>query len=143
GHLARQHSTTAPGRMPDASGRDARPPRYAGQPLARALQDLQSRGLRIIYSDDVVRADMIVKKEPRATDPRRILDELLREHRLRVRKGPSHSLLVVRDETLPPREEPPKQSMPVTLAEIVVTPSRFTILGDEPSSRQFLSREEV
>ena len=33
--------------------------------------------------------------------------------------------------------------MPVTLEEIVVTPSRFTILRQEAESRQFLSREEV
>jgi outer membrane receptor protein involved in Fe transport len=130
----------------------AEPPRYAGQPLAYALRDLQSRGLRLIYSDDVVRKEMIVGKEPRSTEPRRILDELLREHGLRVRNGPGRSLLVVRDEPAR-REAVPKQStatapapppeMPVTLAEIVVTPSRFTILSAEPASRQFLSREEV
>lgn len=123
-------------------------PRYAGRPLAEALRDLEARGLRLIYSDDVVRAGMIVRNEPRATEPRRILDELLREHRLRVKNGPGDSLLIVRDETKretpppAPKTEPPPQ-MPITLAEIVVTPSRFTILRDEPESRQFLSREDV
>jgi hypothetical protein len=69
--------------------------RYAGRPLANALRDLESRGLRLIYSDDVVRPDMIVKNEPRATEPRRILDELLREHALAeivVTPGRSRSL---------------------------------------------------
>lgn len=125
----------------------AQQPRYAGKPLAQALRDLESRGLQLIYSDDLVRADMIVKKEPRATKPRQILEELLREHRLRVKNGPGRSLLIVRVETrvadpVPERTLPPPQ-MPVTLAEIVVTPSRFTILGDDVASHQFLSREEV
>ncbi|HKR66011.1 MAG TPA: hypothetical protein VJZ00_19925, partial [Thermoanaerobaculia bacterium] len=126
----------------------AQQPRYAGQPLANALRDLQARGLRLIYSDDVVRADMIVKREPRAKEPRRILDELLREHHLRAKNGPGDSLLIVREETKresppAPKAAPPPPQMPVTLAEIVVTPSRFTILSEEPESRQFLSREEV
>lgn len=119
--------------------------RFAGRPLTDALRELQSRGLRLIYSDDVVTSDMIVRTEPRATKPRRILDELLREHALRASDGPRGTLLIVRDERPRPRstvaEAPPE--MPVTLAEIVVTPSRFTILREEVESRQFLSREDV
>ncbi len=120
--------------------------RFAGRPLAEALRELQSRGLRLIYSDDVVTSNMLVRTEPRATLPRKILDELLREHALRADDGPRGSLLIVRDER--PRRESvsqpaPPQQMPVTLEEIVVTPSRFTILREEAESRQFLSREEV
>ena len=124
----------------------AAPYRFAGRPLAEGLRELQARGLRLIYSDDLVTGDMIVRTEPRATQPRKVLDELLREHALRVRDGPRGTLLIVRDER-PPRQSasqptPPPQ-MPVTLEEIVVTPSRFTILREEAESRQFLSREEV
>jgi len=115
--------------------------RYAGRPLADALHDLQSRGLRLIYSDDVVTPSMIVKQEPRAIEPRRILDELLREHRLHAIDGPRGSLLIVRDEV--PRETQKKIVMPVALAEIVVTPSRFEILSAQPEQRQFLGRDEV
>jgi hypothetical protein len=123
--------------------------RFAGRPLAVALRELQSRGLRLIYSDDVVTSNMIVRAEPRATQPRKILDELLREHALRANDGPRGSLLIVRDER--PRRESASQTapqtappqMPVTLEEIVVMPSRFTILRQEAESRQFLSREEV
>lgn len=118
--------------------------RFAGRPLAEGLRELQSRGLRLIYSDDVVTGDMIVKTEPRAAQPRKILDELLREHALRARGGPRGSLLIVRDEQ--PRQsaaQPAPPQMPVTLEEIVVTPSRFTILREEAESRRFLSREEV
>jgi outer membrane cobalamin receptor len=127
----------------------AAPPRYAGRPLSDALRALQAQGLRIIYSDDVVTSAMIVGVEPRATQPRKILDELLREHRLRVTDGPRRTLLIVRDDerrderNIRPRRATPPPEMPVTLAEIVVTPSRFTILREEAESRQFLSREEV
>lgn len=118
---------------------------YAGLPLADALRDLESQGLRLVYSDDVVTRDMIVKNEPRATEPRRVLDELLREHRLAVQTGPRGTLLVVRAKEEPREEQAPKvePQMPVTLAEIVVTPSRYELLGEEPEQRQFLSREEV
>jgi outer membrane receptor protein involved in Fe transport len=124
--------------------------RFAGRPLAEGLRELQARGLRLIYSDDLVTSDMIVRTEPRAAQPRKILDELLREHALRVRDGPRATLLIVRDER--PRRESsvpratapsPPSPMPVTLEEIVVTPSRFTILREEAESRRFLSREEV
>jgi TonB dependent receptor/TonB-dependent Receptor Plug Domain len=123
--------------------------RFAGRPLAEGLRELQSRGLRLIYSEDVVTGSMTVRTEPRAVQPRKILDELLREHALRAAAGPRGSLLVVRDKVRD--ERPPRQSasppappqMPVTLEEIVVTPSRFTILRQEAESRQFLSREEV
>jgi hypothetical protein len=120
--------------------------RYAGRPLAEALRALQTQGLKLIYSDDVVRPEMIVTGEPRAKTPRRILDELLHEHLLHVESGPQGTLLIVRDErtAAPPRAAPlPKPEMPVALAEIVVTPSRFTLLADAPESRQFLDRDEV
>jgi len=44
--------------------------RFAGRPLAEALRELQSRGLRLIYSEDVVTSAMIVRTEPRSTQPR-------------------------------------------------------------------------
>jgi TonB dependent receptor/TonB-dependent Receptor Plug Domain len=122
---------------------------YANRPLAAALRELESRGLKLVYSDDVVRPDMIVRAEPRATEPRRILDELLREHGLRAERGPRNTLLIVRAPAPPPREQERERRdevqapMPVALAEIVVTPSRFTLIGDAPESRQFLDRDEV
>jgi len=120
--------------------------KYAGRPLAAALRELQAMGLKLVYSDDIVRPEMIVQHEPRATMPRRILDELLREHSLRVQDGPRDTLLIVRaarEERVAEPPAAPPALMPVTLAEIVVTPSRFTILGETPGSRQFLDRDEV
>ena len=121
--------------------------RYAGRPLIDALRDLESKGLHLIYSNDVVRPDMFVRAEPRATDARGILDELLREQHLRATDGPQGSFVIVRE---PPARTPqPKASaptlapMPVAIDQITVTPSRFTIYAAQPERRQFLSREEV
>jgi hypothetical protein len=121
--------------------------RYAGRPLAEALHDLESKGLRLIYSNDVVRPEMIVRTEPRATAPRSILDELLREHHLRATDGPQGTILIVRvgaaaSGSARPGAGAPTQ-MPVAIGEITVTPSRFTIYASQPERRQFLSREEV
>ena len=112
---------------------------YAGRPLVDALHDLETKGLRLIYSDEVVTRQMVVKDEPRAKEPRQILDELLAPHDLRAVTGPRDTLLIVRAEG----KQEEKVAMPVTLAEIVVTPSRFEILAQEPESRQFMSRDEV
>ena len=116
-----------------------------GRSLAEALHILEGRGLRLIYSTDVVRPEMIVGIEPRATDPRQMLDELLREHHLHAAKGPRGSIVIVRDAEKPaPRiTRQPKPQMPVTLESIVVTPSKFTIFTSETEGHQFLSRDEV
>jgi outer membrane receptor protein involved in Fe transport len=115
---------------------------YAGHPLVEALHDLEAKGLHLVYSDDVVTRDMVVKSEPRATEPRRVLDELLREHGLTTTNGPRGTLLIVKAK-VQEAARPPQLPMPKTLAEIVVTPSRFELLGNEPEQRQFLSREDV
>src|SRR3954453_8617072 len=116
-----------------------------GRGLAEALHILEARGLQLIYSNDVVRPEMIVGIEPKSVEPRLILDELLREHHLHATKGPRGSIVIVRDaEKAAPRvaKSTPAQ-MPVTLESIVVTPSRFTIFTSEPERHEFLSRDEV
>ena len=117
--------------------------RYAGRPLIDALHDLESKGLHLIYSNDVVRPEMMVRAEPRASEPRRILDELLREHQLRANEGPQGSLVIVRNAEKTAAPDAPTPRMPVAVSEITVTPSRFTIYAAQPERRQFLSREEV
>jgi len=116
-----------------------------GRSLAEALHVLEGRGLRLIYSTDVVRPEMIVGIEPRSTEPRLMLDELLREHHLHATNGPRGSIVIVRDAekaATPVTKAKPAQ-MPVALESIVVTPSRFTIFTSETEGHQFLSRDEV
>jgi len=59
---------------------------------------------------------MNVLAEPKAVQPRQILDEILRPHGLQVRSGPGGALLVVRLREVRLRETPP-----VTVAGQVVT----------------------
>jgi hypothetical protein len=70
--------------------------KYAGRPLGDVLRELQADGLNIVFSSELVRPAMKVLAEPKAVQPRRILDEILRPHGLQVRAGPGGALLVVR-----------------------------------------------
>ncbi len=69
---------------------------YAGRPLAEALQDLQARGLNLIFSSDLVPPDLIVAVEPPNGAPRATLDRLLAPFGLEARDGPAGTILVVR-----------------------------------------------
>src|SRR5262245_15616767 len=57
---------------------------WLGRPLTEALRELQSRGLRIVFTSQLVRPEMRVEAEPSSGDPRRILDEILAPHGLRA-----------------------------------------------------------
>ena len=80
------------------------PQPYEGRSLAEALQVLQAQGLRIIFSSAIVTPEMRVHVEPRATNTRRQLDELLAPHGLQARKGPGGTVQIVRGK--PPVEKP-------------------------------------
>ena len=69
---------------------------YRGHSLIYALEDLQAKGLRVLYSSDLVDPGMRVEREPTASSLHRILDQLLGPHNLGTQVGPRGSLLVVR-----------------------------------------------
>ncbi len=69
--------------------------RYACRPLAEALRDLQGRGLPVVFGSNLVRDDLRVEKVPPPGSPRRLLDQLLAPHGLRVQRGAGGRLLVV------------------------------------------------
>jgi hypothetical protein len=68
----------------------------AGRPLADVLTSLQTRGLPIVFSSNIVTPDMRVGVEPRAAGPREQLDEILAPHGLVAREGPGRVLQIVR-----------------------------------------------
>lgn len=84
-----------------ATAQDAPPVRYLGMPLAEALEDMRMRGLGVIYSSDLVRPEMRVRREPTATSLHRVLDQLLAPHGLRAQVGPRGAVLVVLREPEP------------------------------------------
>jgi hypothetical protein len=127
----------------DNAVRAASPPEagFAGKSLTEALQILQSGGLRIVFTSQVVRPEMRVESEPVATEPRAILDELLAPHGLTVRDGPGDTIVVV-----PEGGSDTNQSISikgVVHEELVVTPSRVSLLRDEPGAPFVLDREEL
>ena len=67
----------------------------AGRRVDEVLSLLQQRGMRIIFSTQVVRSDMRVSVEPSGATLRAVLDEVLQAHGLMVREGPGGTLLVV------------------------------------------------
>ncbi len=85
---------------------EAEADRRRSRTLAEALLALGEQGLVIVFTSAVVAPELEVVEEPRATDPREILDELLRPHGLAVREGPGGVLAVVVDERDEPRAAP-------------------------------------
>ncbi|HSM12830.1 MAG TPA: TonB-dependent receptor [Thermoanaerobaculia bacterium] len=90
---------------------------------------------------------MTVANEPAAAAPRAILQELLAPHRLGLRQGPAGILIVVRRE--PAAQSPaeatarPLPAAPVFREEVLVTPSRTTLLDRDNPSLVTLSSEEI
>jgi TonB dependent receptor len=139
----------------------AQEPRYAGRSLEEALLDLRARGLRIVFTSNVVRPEMRVEREPAATDLRRVLEELLAPHGLAAREAPNGIVVVVRgrapaagEATAVPGSPPAgagpggPSTSPLDPAfeiheEIVVTPSRISLLREDPVGLLGLSREEI
>ena len=76
------------------AGEAARPD-YAGWPLAEALDDLRSRGLRLVYGSNTVRPGMAVDANPRAETLREALEEILAPHGLAVQESSTGILSVV------------------------------------------------
>jgi len=87
-------------RPPAGGAAPARGPQetLAGRPLAEALRALEEDGLTILFTSELVRADMKVLEEPAAREPRQILDEILAPHGLEAREGPGGVLVVARSD---------------------------------------------
>lgn len=87
--------------------------------LDQALSELQRRGLRVIFSSEVVRPEMRVRTEPVPGSARRMLDDLLAPHGLIAREGPGGTVLIVKNPRArvsrpPPATSRPASSSPVT-----------------------------
>ncbi len=75
--------------------RAAGQPEYRGRPLLEVLQELQDRGLELIFSTAVVGESLRVSVEPSASDPRSALDEILEPLGLEARDGPAGSIMIL------------------------------------------------
>ena len=109
---------------------------WLGRPLTDALSELQSQGLRIVFTSQLVRPEMRVEAEPVSGDPRRILDEILAPHGLRAEERIGGTLVIVRAPAEPLR-------MPYIYDEIVVRSSELSLLDEEPVAPLSISRKEI
>jgi hypothetical protein len=88
-------------RVTDAAGAGDQ---FRGRLLSEALHTLQSRGLRIVFSSEIVTRELRVGAEPRSKAPLEILQEILTPHGLSVERGPRGVLIVVRSAPAPRRD---------------------------------------
>lgn len=91
-----------------ATGQDASSPSaYVGRTLIEVLQDLNRRGLRLVFSTEVVSPALRVTSPPTGSTPRQILDQVLKPHGLQARPGPKEVLVITRAPRRPPAAEAP------------------------------------
>jgi outer membrane cobalamin receptor len=95
---------------------------FLGLSLEQALDELQARGLSILYSSDLVKPDMQVIREPSATTPRTILEEVVEPHGIRIMEGPSGTLLLTRATQVAGSAA---TAHAPSVTEVVVTASRY------------------
>src|SRR5215212_5279332 len=98
--------------LPVAAQEGHEAPLYAGRPLVDVLQDLNRRGLRIVFSSSLVPVALRVSTEPAGT-PREILDQVLQPHGLYARPGAQGLLIVAR---APRRREEAAPAVPARVA---------------------------
>ncbi len=111
------------------SAQESAAPHYAGRTLVDVLQDLNHRGLRIVFSTSLVPLTLRVSAEPLGT-PRDILDQVLRPHGLYARPGAQGLLIVTR---APKRRD---DAAPATPSRIARAPSN----SDQPTPTTSVSQ---
>lgn len=130
------HAATSP----EAPAGEATTGRFRGLSLTEALLALESGGLRLVFSSQLVRREMRVEQEPRPGAPREVLAEILAPHGLRAVDSTGGRLVVVRAPA--PRRDSPRPELAVAEAveaapwfaeEILVTPDREAADGSPAS----------
>lgn len=110
----------------------ARPPAVGEALVGRSLTDalllLQERGLDLIFTSEVVTPDMRVEAEPRGDELPQLLADLLAPHGLIAREAPGGIFVV-----LPGAPPPQPRVLHRVEDEIVVRPSRVSLLENEPA----------
>lgn len=108
---------------------------YRGLPLESVLESLRAGGLETIYSSDLVKPWMRVEHEPRASEPRALLAEILAPHGIALTEGPGAILMLVRSPSRTPRHATPgslRTPAPTPIDAVVVSASHY-LFGDGPA----------
>ena len=114
---------------------------WQGKRVSELLHSLNSQCYQIIFSSDVVTADLLIRNEPNLDDPLKGVRALLGESGLTLEKGPADTWLVrigsrpaVSESTI---VEPEKPALP----EIVVTSSLQRLNYKKTGTQTYLDRE--
>jgi len=122
---------------------------WQGEPLREYIEYLQSEGLRIIYSTDLVRDEYLLPVGVSGDDPEASLRRAVEPFGLTITVGPAGSLLITEDATARQTRSDAKQAASSTAAptieplpEIIVTSSLYSIRYQHAESYSFLDRDQ-
>lgn len=120
-----------------------------GRPLAEVLREVASDELRLVFSSAVVGPELRVVAQPTAREPRQRIEQLLAPHGLTLRSAGEGVWVVVRRPGPPPAAGPQEDveeaepPMPYMSDEIVVRPSRLSLLHSRPTAAFSLGATEI
>jgi hypothetical protein len=115
---------------------------YTGRLVAEVLEEQRSRGLGLVYSDQLVSRDLRVLREPDTRDPLLLVEEILQPHGLALSRKGDNLYAVVR------RPAPESAARPSTreqesVSEVVVSSRRYAIATMEPIDRALFTRGQI
>lgn len=111
---------------------------HAGQPLLDALIELNEQGANLVFSSELVTADMRVTETPPRGSPLQMARAILAPHSLALSRAPGGRWLLTRQEVPPQavaiddasRLPEGIDSRPPVIDEIMVVAGRYQIYGD-------------
>jgi hypothetical protein len=127
-------------------------PPLRGLSLQAAIAELETSGLTIYYSSDLIRRGMRVDAEPPAGTSRELLAAILTPFALTIEPGPGDSVLIVRrpkpiEPSVTARTAAVTASAPSNeqrpIEEIVVAASQYELLGAAAASAVRLSASDI
>lgn len=116
---------------------------WEGQKLSDYLDALNEQGLKVIYSSDLVGADLTLTSEPGRQSPKDGLPDVLRPFGLSATPGPAGSLLIVKADQPSGEEDTETAVLPAEtpIPEIIVTSSLHRLEYSSPGTHTYLDRD--
>jgi len=120
-------------------------PPYAGRSLRDALSDPDLQELQLVYNDRLVRADLLVEREPAPGPAIEVLRQLLVPHGLATREIEPGVYAIVAASPAPARTGESSAAPPDAepLEEIIVASSRYQLATQVPELHTFFTRAEM
>ncbi len=114
---------------------------WQGRPVSEFLQSLNDAGYQIIYSSDVVKADLLILNEPDLSAGLAGLEPILSAHGLVLEDGPANSWLVRKTPQPGGRQAVTARHVQVALPEVIVTSSLHRLEYKQSGTHTYLDRE--